>query len=164
MKTEYIDTWFRDGIEITGSSKVVDLPFCRTCARALIIRKRDLHILGTLHREGGMYALPGGAIEDGESAAQAVARELEEEQIILIDPEPGWEDRIAVDYYRGYKELSVWFIISVEDAEIGISEENIESKWIPQEEDIWYPFLLERIILTLSRLTPALADRSVVIT
>lgn len=108
--------------------------------------------------------MPGGAIEDGESAAQAVARELEEEQIILIDPEPGWEELIAVDYFAGYKELSVWFIISVEDAEIGISEENIESKWIPQGEDIWYPFLLERIILTLSRLTPALADRSVVIT
>lgn len=163
MKAEYIDTWFQDGVEITGSSKVVDLPFRRTCARALIVRKKDRQILGTLHRQGGMYALPGGAIEDGESAAQAAARELAEEKIILIDPDPGWENLIAVDYFAGYQELSVWFIIAVEDAEIGESEENIESKWIPQGEKIWYPFLQERIILTLARIRPELADRSIVI-
>jgi 8-oxo-dGTP pyrophosphatase MutT (NUDIX family) len=163
MKAEYLDTWFQDGVEITGSSKVVDLPFRRTCARALIIRKKDLHILGTLHREGGMYALPGGAIEDGESAAQALVRELEEEMIHLIAPDPEWEELIAVDYFAGYQELSVWFIIPVEDAQIGRSEENIESKWIPQGEEIWYPYLLERIIITLSRIRPELAQRSIVI-
>lgn len=163
MKAEYIDTWYIAGEEITGNQKVVDLPFRRTCARALIVRKNDRHILGTLHREDGKYALPGGAIENNESAARAVARELEEEKIILVDPEPGWEELIAVDYYVGYKELSVWFIIPVEDAEIGVSEENIESKWISQGEDIWYPFLLERIILTLSRIKPELADRSILI-
>ena len=164
MKANYIDTWFQDGVEITGSSKTVDLPFRRTCARALIVRKRDLSILGTLHRAEGKYALPGGAIEDGEKAAQAVARELEEEQIILIDPDPGWEDLIAVDYYAGYQELSIWFVIPVKDAKIGESEENLESKWVPQTEDPWYPFLRERIILTLSRIAPSLADRAVVIT
>lgn len=163
MKAEYTDAWFRDGIEITGSHKVVDLPFRRSCARAIIIRKRDLSILGTLHRIGGKYALPGGAIEDGESSAQAVARELNEERIILVKPDPGWEDTLAVDYFDGYKELSIWHIIAVEDVELGECEENIESKWIPQGEDIWYPFMLERIILSLNRLTPDLTNKSVVI-
>jgi len=136
MKAEYIDVWFRDGIEISGSKKVVNLPFRRASSRAIIIRKSDLSILGTLHRRDGNYSLPGGAMEDGESSAQALARELEEEEIYLVNPDPNWKNNFTVDYFDGYKELSIWHIIPVDDVNLGESEENIESKWIPQGDDV----------------------------
>ncbi len=163
MKAEYYDVWFRDGIEIAGPKKVVDLPFRRTSARAIIIRKRDLAILGTLHRKKGSFALPGGAIEDGESSAQALKRELDEENINLVKPDRGWENTFTVDYFDGYKELSIWHIIPVEDVSLEESEENIESKWIPQGDDVWYPFMRERIILAICRSKPELTNKSVVI-
>ena len=128
MKSEYIDVWYTDGVESTGEHKVIDLPFKRACARALIIRRVDGAILGTLHREGGRFALPGGSIEDGESSAEAVMRELTEENFSLVEPDGDWKNRIAVDYFDGSRLFSVWHIFHVENASIGESEENIESR------------------------------------
>lgn len=81
MRSEYTEIWNVAGEEILGQNKVVDLPFKRISARAIIIRRSDGSIVGTLHRRGGKYALPGGAPEDGESILEAVVRELEEENI-----------------------------------------------------------------------------------
>lgn len=163
MKSEYIDVWYTDGVEIKGKHKAIDLPFKRACARALIIRKADGAILGTLHRKGGRLAPPGGSIEDGESSAQAVIRELSEENILLVGPDPNWGERVAVDYYDGYHELSVWHVFQVEDVSIGESEENIESRWVQQDEDVWYPHMHEKIILTINRFLPELANKKLVI-
>ncbi len=148
MKAQYTDVWFDQDREIPGSEKSVNLPFRKISARALIIKKKDGFIIGTLHRKNGKYALPGGALENGESTEQAVRRELAEENFKLISPE--WETRVVVDYFDGYGELSVWHIIIVDDVEIGFSEENIKSRWVGQEEDVWYPFVHERILLTLN--------------
>ena len=163
MKSEYIDVWYTDGIESTGKHKVIDLPFKRACARALIIRRVDGAILGTLHREGGRFAPPGGSIEDGESSAQAVMRELTEENFTLIEPDTDWENRVAVDYFDGYRELGVWHIFHVEDVSIGGSEENIKSRWVQQDEDVWYPYMHERIILAINRFLPELANKKLII-
>jgi 8-oxo-dGTP pyrophosphatase MutT (NUDIX family) len=159
MKARYTDVWFDNDREIPGSEKSVNLPFRKISARALIIRRKDGFIIGTLHRKKGKYALPGGAVEDGESTKQAVARELEEENFILISPV--WETRVVVDYFDGYGELSVWHIIIVDDVEIGFSEENIKSRWVGQEEDVWYPFMHERILLTLNNYLPELCKAKI---
>ena len=158
MKAEYTDVWYADGQEIIGLAKTVGLPFKRISARAVILRRKDGFLLGTLHRQDGRYALPGGTVEDGESTAQAVKRELAEENIILINPD--WDSRVAVDFYDGYRELSVWHIAIVDDAEIGFSEENVESKWLAQDEDVWYPYMHENLILTLNRYLPDLSMKS----
>ncbi|MBN1265709.1 MAG: NUDIX domain-containing protein [Anaerolineales bacterium] len=159
MKADYVHVMTIDGEEIDGDSKTVDLPFNHVSARAIVVRRGDGCILGTLHRPNGKYALPGGALEDGESTLQAVQRELEEENFILMNPD--WDAGISVDYYDGYKELSVWHIVLVDNAEIGYSEENIESKWISQDEGLWYPSMQEKIIMTLNRYFPELARVSV---
>jgi 8-oxo-dGTP pyrophosphatase MutT (NUDIX family) len=152
MKAEYLDVWYVNGEEISGEQKEVELPFKRISARAIIVRRKDDQILGTLHREGGQYALPGGALEDGESTIRAVQRELTEEGIELIKPD--WNANVAVDFYAGYGELSVWHLVLVKDAVIGASEENIESRWIDQNEDVWYPHMREDLIQALNRYLP----------
>lgn len=163
MKSEYTDVWFENGVEKTGRHKIVKLPFRRASARALIVRREDGAILGTLHRKGGRFALPGGSIEDGESSAEAVMRELSEENIHLIEAGPSWEHRLGVDYFEGYHELSVWHIFDVENASIEISEENLLTRWVSQEEEVWYPFMHEKIILLINRFLPDLTSRKLVI-
>ncbi|MDY6845707.1 MAG: NUDIX hydrolase [Chloroflexota bacterium] len=159
MKAQYTDVWFNQGREIPGSAKSVKLPFRRVSARAVILRRKDGFIIGTLHRKDGKYALPGGAVEDGESTEQAVRRELAEENINLLNPE--WDSRVVVDHFDGYGELSVWHIVIVDQAEIGYSEENVESRWVSQEEDVWYPSMREHILLGLNRYHPELCHAKI---
>jgi hypothetical protein len=131
------------------------LPFERVTARALIVRRKDGAILGTRHHEGAMYALPGGGLEDKEDSAIAIIRELNEENIILQGMDMKWPERIALDYYGPYQELAIWHLFTVENAIAGVSE-NIETRWIQQDEDVWYPNMLEKIILHLKTHVPML--------
>ena len=133
------------------------MPFSRVSARAIIIRQKDGAILGTLHRVNGMYALPGGGLENNENAEEAIARELQEENISLIGIDDGWRERITVDYYNGYQELTVWYLFVVKDADIKPCEENIETRWISQDEDVWYPLIREKILLSVQKQMPELA-------
>ena len=162
MKAEYTDVWFVNGREISGEWKEVELPFRRISARAIIVRRKDSSILGTLHREGGRYALPGGGLENGESTIETVQRELSEENIVLKMPE--WNVNVAVDFYDGYEELSIWHMVLVEDASIGASEENIESRWVGQDEDVWYPSMRENLVLAINRYLPDQAKVSTTVT
>ncbi len=163
MKAEYNEVWFLDGQEVQVGEKTISLPFGRVSARALIVRRGDGAILGTLHHEGGKLAPPGGAIDDGETSGEAIARELDEENIQLVGNSEAWKRRIAVSYYAGYKELSIWHIFDVEEAIIGECDENILSRWVEQDEDVWYPAMWEWIILTLNSELPELAQKAVVI-
>lgn len=159
MKAQYTDVWFDQGREIHGSEKSVSLPFRRISARALIVRRKDGFIIGTLHHTNGKYALPGGAVENGESTEQAVRRELEEENFNLLNPL--WQSSVVVDYFDGYGELGVWHIIIVDDVKIGFSEENIESRWVSQGEDVWYPLMQEKILLALKQYLPELCNANI---
>jgi 8-oxo-dGTP pyrophosphatase MutT (NUDIX family) len=133
------------------------LPFGRVSARAIIVRQEDGAILGTLHRINGRYALPGGGLENNESAEDAIIRELHEENITLIGSDNNWHERITVDYYNGYKELTLWFLFVVKDADVQPCEENIETRWITQDEDVWYPLTREKIMLSIRSHVPELA-------
>jgi len=158
MKANFTETFITDNGTIKNEThKMVELPFSRVSARAIIVRQKDGAILGTLHRKNGRYALPGGALEDNEKAEDAILRELQEENITLIDSDDGWHERVSVDYFGGYQELSVWYLFVVTDADIKPCEENIETRWIDQDEDAWYPLMKEKILLAIRRHTPGLA-------
>ena len=163
MQVEYTDVIFENGKEIHGKHKKVKLPFRRTSARAIIIRRKDLAILGTLHRHGGNYALPGGSIDNGESSEEAILRELDEENIILTGSDGAWRQRISVDYYTGYHELTIWYVFVVDDVTVGPCYENIETRWINQDEDVWYPYMREKILLSLMEVTPYFSKLKILI-
>lgn len=157
MQARYKEIWFLKEKEILGQEKAVNLPFGRVSARALIVRRSDGAILGTLHRQGGKLAPPGGAVDDGESPDQAVERELAEENITLLGCSDDWRNRFDVSYFDGYKELSVWYLLDVEDAEIGPCDENILTRWVAQTEDVWYSGLRELMLLMIKQNIPELA-------
>jgi len=161
MRADYRDVWFREGQEILGARKQVELPFGRISARAIVLRRTDGAILGTLHRLGGRFAFPGGAVEDGESTLATVQRELAEERIDLENP--SWSDHFVVDYFEAYRELSVWHIVLTDGAVIGESEENVQSRWVGQGEDVWYPTLREKLVLALARYFPELLRVSIAV-
>jgi len=95
-------------------------------------------------------------VEDNEKVEDAILRELQEENIILIDSDDDWRERITVDYYHGYRELSVWYLFVVNDADVKPCEENIETRWLNQDEDAWYPLMREKILLAIQRQAPSL--------
>ena len=162
MKAEFVEKFIAEnGDVINAVNKSVELPFSRVSARAIVVRQSDGAILGTLHRQGGRYALPGGAVDDGESAETAITRELEEENITLMGDDGQWPERVSVSYFGGYKELAVWYLFVVAHAEIEPCEENIETRWIAQSEDVWYPFMREKILLMLNDKLPELAQLTV---
>lgn len=158
MKAEYQDIFVLKGKGIAGDYKSITLPFTHVSSRAIILRKKDGAILGALHHLDGNYALPGGAIDDGESAEDALQRELEEEGIRLIGSDEEWRERLGVDYYGGYNELCLWYVFIVDDAETQENEEILDFKWIRQDEDLWYPYVREKILLNLLQHVPDLVN------
>jgi 8-oxo-dGTP pyrophosphatase MutT (NUDIX family) len=164
MRADYTETFFTsDGQAIPGAHKTVELPFNRVSARAIIVRRSDGALIGVVHHQNALCALPGGVLDDGESAEQAVARELGEENITLLGDDGGWRERMAVDYYSGYRELALWYVFVVDDADIGPCDETLEARWVRQDEDVWYPLARERILLALQSFVPDLVKRRVAI-
>jgi hypothetical protein len=90
-------------------------------------------------------------------------RELNEENIRLVGSDGNWRERMFVDYYNGYKELSVWFLFIVENAEIEPCHELVEARWIEQGEDVWYPSLREKILFNIKSVKPDLVKVRLVI-
>ncbi len=147
MKAEFTEIIYYRGKPQANGHKTIELPFDRVAARALLLRRRDGAILGVLHRPDGRFALPGGGIDDGETPAETLCRELQEEGISLIGAGDGWQEQFGVDYYAGYRELNFWFLITVEDVEITPNHDEIVAyRWIGQTEDAWYPSLYSQII------------------
>ena len=99
------------------------LPFDKVTARALILRRKDGALLGTLHNPKGKYAPPGVAIKRGEEPEEALLRELEEEKILLLNPDSKWRERLIVDYFHGKRSLNIWYLVMVDDVQLGEAEE-----------------------------------------
>ncbi|MBN2043488.1 MAG: NUDIX domain-containing protein [Anaerolineales bacterium] len=130
------------------------LPFKRVTVRAVILRREDGALLGMLHRVDGKYAPPGGGMNKGESAEEALIRELAEEQIEIVGRDPKWRERMAVDYYDRHEELNIWYIFLADDVHIGYSNEWIDARWLNQTQDVWYPGMRERIFLAIENYLP----------
>jgi hypothetical protein len=135
-----------------------NLPFDEATVRAIIRRRKDGAILGALHRSDGKFALPGGSLKREENCEEAVLRELDEEGIRLIGNDHNWRNRLAVDYFQGYQQLSLWFIFLVDEVELNHSSELLQVKWILPGQDPWYPFLKEKIQLWIQQYLPDLSE------
>jgi 8-oxo-dGTP pyrophosphatase MutT (NUDIX family) len=131
-----------------------NLPFDKVTARAIIMRREDGCLLGVLHKKNGRYAPPGGHLKDGEAPHEALQRELEEENIRLIDADTHWEERIAMDYYAVTKTLNIWYIFLVEDVQVGECDEVLDVRWLNQTQDVWYPQMREKIFLAIKTFVP----------
>jgi 8-oxo-dGTP pyrophosphatase MutT (NUDIX family) len=139
--------------------KTVILPFHRISARAILVRRTDGAILAVRHGPTRMLALPGGGVDDGETPAQALLRELSEEGFTMVSADEEWQERFGVDYYTGYKELNFWFLITVKDVEISPNPEIYEWKWVSQDggmqtENLWYPGMGALILLLVQKYLP----------
>ena len=151
MQATFHEINYYNGQTVDLGPKTVTLPFHRISARAIIMRRADGAILGVRHGPTRKFALPGGGVDDGETPAQALRRELSEEGFTLIGAEEGWEDHFGVDYYAGYKELNVWFLITVEDAHMTPNPEIYEWQWVSQDDDPWYPGMGALILLLVKK-------------
>ena len=160
MKIIYTDTMIINGERIKGEQKSNYLPFSHVSSRAIIIRRSDGAFLGALHRADGNYALPGGALDDGERAEEALIRELEEEGIELIGSDGRWEERLGVDYFSGYNELCLWYLFLVDRVELSEDDELLDIRWISQNENPWYPGTHEKILLSLRQYLPELIQEN----
>ena len=139
MKVCWEETKVIDGEFVQGGMKTITLPFGQITVRALIVRRSDRAVLGALHRPDGCYALPGGSITDGDSPQDALLRELAEEGITLIGGSENWRECLAVDYFRGYNQLSLWYLFLVDDVAATQTDELLQMEWITSDQDPWYP-------------------------
>jgi 8-oxo-dGTP pyrophosphatase MutT (NUDIX family) len=160
MEINFQDVLIKKGKKKLGERKTVYLPFSHLCVRAIIIRRSDGNILGALHRPDGCYAPPGGALDEGESAEDALIRELEEEGISLIGDDLDWQGRLAVDYYPGHNELNLWYLFVVDGVDLSENDELLEVKWFSQNEDPWYPGNREKFIIHLRNFLPDLVQNT----
>lgn len=134
----------------------IELPFESVAVRAVIIRRKDGAFLGVLYEEKENYVLPGELIANHESSDNGIIRILEETNIILINSDKKWRDRLTVDYFHGFRSLSLWYVFMVDDVQLGESENTSEIRWLDQSQDVWYPNMREKICLAVKENVPDL--------
>jgi 8-oxo-dGTP diphosphatase len=98
----------------------------------LYITKRPEH----LHK-GGFWEFPGGKVEMGESAEQAIIRELNEEIGIIVTTQQPFEQ---FDYDYPDKSLHFDFICVTEFDLVPYGREGQQGKWVTIGELNNYPF------------------------
>jgi len=102
-----------------------------TCVGAVATRGNDLLMVRRGHGPGaGLWSVPGGRVERGETLAEAVVRELEEEtgQEGLCGPLLGWVERIDDEYHFVILDFEV-VVLSTEDPVAGSDAD--EARWVP---------------------------------
>jgi len=81
----------------------------------------------------GFWSVPGGRVEEGETLAEAVVRELAEETGIegVCDRLVGWVERIGDDYHY----VILDFLVNVlADQEPEAGDDAAEARWVPLPE------------------------------
>ncbi len=118
---------------MSGSREYPDRPYLAVSAailrdgKLLIVRRRNLPAQG-------LYTLPGGVVEAGETLMEAVAREVREELNIVCEPLRliGYREAISHDDAGKVKRHFVIlpFLANYVSGEIVLNEELSEARWI----------------------------------
>ncbi len=95
-----------------------------------IVRRGTLLLLVRRGREPGrgLWSIPGGRVEQGETLAEAVVRELREETDLqgVCGRFVGWAERIDADHHR----IILDFEVSADDGEASAHDDADEVAWV----------------------------------
>jgi len=101
------------------------------CVGAIAVENDALLLIKRGRAPGtGLWSLPGGRVEPGETLAEAVVREVAEETAIeaVCDQFVGWVERIGTDYHY----VILDFRVTVLDAgEPRAGDDADEAAWVP---------------------------------
>src|SRR4029079_1463178 len=116
--------------------RLVNTPAGRpeVCVGAIAVRDGALLMVRRGHGPaGGTWSLPGGRIERGELAAEALVRELAEETGLagLCGSMVGWTELIDDDHHYVVLDFDVTIIA---DAEPVAGDDAVEVAWVPLHE------------------------------
>jgi 8-oxo-dGTP diphosphatase len=101
------------------------------CVGAVATRRDDLLMVRRGHGPGaGQWSVPGGRVERGETLAEAVVRELDEETALagLCGPLLGWVERIEDDHHFVILDFDV-VVLSTGEPVAG--SDAAEARWVP---------------------------------
>ncbi len=101
------------------------------CVGAVVVRGNDLLMVRRGHGPGaGQWSVPGGRVERGETLAEAVVRELEEETGLegLCGPFLGWVERLDDDAHFVIMDFEV-VVLSPDPPTAG--SDAAEARWVP---------------------------------
>lgn len=106
----------------------------QVCVGAVVVEDDDLLLIRRGHGPAaGEWSVPGGRVEAGETLAEAVLRELEEETGIegLCGPLLGWVERIEEDQHFVILDFTVTLL---ERQEPVAGDDAVEAAWVPLAE------------------------------
>lgn len=101
------------------------------CVGAVAVRGNDLLMVRRGHGPAaGEWSVPGGRVERGETMAEAVVRELEEETglVGLCGPQLGWVERIDDRYHFVIVDFEV---VVLGDGDPVAGSDAAEARWVP---------------------------------
>jgi 8-oxo-dGTP diphosphatase len=101
----------------------------------------------------GLWSVPGGRVERGETLAEAVVRELQEETGLdgVCERFVGWVERIGADHHF----VILDFAVAVHDGQLVAGDDAVDAGWVPLDDvGAWPPvvnglveFLIEHHIV-----------------
>ncbi|HEX3394659.1 MAG TPA: NUDIX domain-containing protein [Acidimicrobiales bacterium] len=104
------------------------------CVGAIAVAEENLLLI----RRGrgpaaGMWSVPGGRVEAGETLAEAVLRELTEETALegVCDGLVGWVERMGPDHHYVILDFAVTIL---ETANPRPGDDAVEAEWVPLDE------------------------------
>ena len=110
------------------------------CAAVVIDRSGPAPaVLLTRRTDNGLWCLPGGAMDPGESAAEACVREVEEEtglEVEIVRLVGVYTSPHRVTRYRDgatHQFVALCFEATIVGGELGLSDETTENAWVPGE-------------------------------
>ena len=109
---------------------------------AFIFNTKGKLFLMKSHKWGGMYVIPGGHIEAGETMKKALEREVKEETgLDIFDPQfiCFWEFIEEKEFYKKKHMIFFNFSVKTKAKEVTLNDEAQEYLWIEPEESLKLP-------------------------
>ncbi len=123
-----------DGANVAHSADVTTPPRPELAVGAVAIDGDELLMIRRGSEPGlGQWSLPGGRVEPGETTAEAVTRELQEETGLsgVCGPMVGWVERISEDHHFVILDFEV-IVLDRSDPRAG--DDAAEVRWVPLHE------------------------------